>query len=329
MAPANGSDASRGKQVPVSIPPMTVEEEDSIILARITNDERPLKRVIKKFHAYASLAAPPIVPPSSSATGTTTLEDAKEAFLVELRAYQLALKKSAMICDAETRQVEEYQREKERIDEEHVTLREQIEELKVALEHAQMLRRRKIEYDQVTEKVNSLPSREELELSIAELENDMAAIRVEHDAQNRVLLAQKSALDIIVTDLAGLRFIGKDKETMTPSISAIATPLPDTDHSGQYLAVESSTRGASSALSQADGSVNEDEGKEEGEDDGEGEGNGSSRMTDDGELNEGDIEMGEVEEEPRNKKLTKAVEEELEEGEASDFSSELSDPPDD
>jgi THO complex subunit 7 len=74
-----------------------------------------LKRVIKKFHAYASLAAPPIVPPSSSATGTTTLEDAKEAFLVELRAYQLALKKSAMICDAETRQVEEYQREKERI----------------------------------------------------------------------------------------------------------------------------------------------------------------------------------------------------------------------
>ena len=43
------------------------------------------------------------------------MEDAKEAFLVELRAYQLALKKSAMICDAETRQVEEYQREKERI----------------------------------------------------------------------------------------------------------------------------------------------------------------------------------------------------------------------
>lgn len=162
--------------------------------------------------------------------------------------------------------------------------------------------------------------------SIAELDNDMAAIRVEHDAQNRVLLAQKSALDIIVTDLAGLRFIGKDKETMTPSISARATPLPDADSSGQYLAVESSTRGVSSALSQADESTNEDE-KEEGEDDGEG--NGSSRMTDDGELDEGDIEMGEVEEEPRNKKLTKAAEEELEEGEASDFSSELSDPPDD
>lgn len=42
-------------------------------------------------------------------------------------------------------------------------LRTQIEELKIALEHAQMLRRRKIEYDQVTEKVNTLPPRDELE----------------------------------------------------------------------------------------------------------------------------------------------------------------------
>lgn len=49
------------------------------------------------------------------------------------------------------------------IDDEHGTLRAQIEELKTALEHAQMLRRRKIEYDLVAEKVNTLPSREELE----------------------------------------------------------------------------------------------------------------------------------------------------------------------
>lgn len=49
-------------------------------------------------------------------------------------------------------------------DEEYATLRRQIEELKVALEHAQMLRKRKIEYDAVTEKVNSLPPRDELEM---------------------------------------------------------------------------------------------------------------------------------------------------------------------
>ena len=46
---------------------------------------------------------------------------------------------------------------------EHETLKEQIEELKSTLEHAQLQRRRKIEYDGVAEKVNTLPSREELE----------------------------------------------------------------------------------------------------------------------------------------------------------------------
>lgn len=48
-------------------------------------------------------------------------------------------------------------------EDEHGTLRGQIEQLKTALEHAQMIRRRKIEYDLVAEKVNTLPSREELE----------------------------------------------------------------------------------------------------------------------------------------------------------------------
>jgi hypothetical protein len=48
-------------------------------------------------------------------------------------------------------------------EDDHGKLRGQIEQLKTALEHAQIIRRRKIEYDAVTEKVNTLPSREELE----------------------------------------------------------------------------------------------------------------------------------------------------------------------
>ena len=43
------------------------------------------------------------------------MDDAREAFLVELASFHLSLKKSLMVCEAEARQVEEYQREKERI----------------------------------------------------------------------------------------------------------------------------------------------------------------------------------------------------------------------
>jgi THO complex subunit 7 len=43
------------------------------------------------------------------------VEDAREAFLVEVASFQLSLKKSTMICQAEARQVEEYERERTRI----------------------------------------------------------------------------------------------------------------------------------------------------------------------------------------------------------------------
>jgi len=69
---------------------------------------------MKKYHTFSSLAhpAPNSTAPASSKEET---EEAREAFLVELASFQLLLKKSAMICEAEARQVEEYQREKQRI----------------------------------------------------------------------------------------------------------------------------------------------------------------------------------------------------------------------
>ncbi|EEB92152.1 hypothetical protein MPER_09383 [Moniliophthora perniciosa FA553] len=168
MAVSSEAQANTSTQQPIVIPPLTTEEEDQIVHARITNDERPLRRVIKKFHQYTSVAYEPIVPQLGAPPegyDKPQIDNAREAFLLELASFQLLLKKSAMICEAEARQVEEYQREKQRIDDEHGTLRGQIEQLKTSLEHAQILRRRKIEYDVVTEKVNSLPSRDELEHS--------------------------------------------------------------------------------------------------------------------------------------------------------------------
>lgn len=329
MAPPNGPDSTRGRQGPVPIPPMSLEEEDSIVYARmVMNDDRTLKRIIKKYHTYASLASN--LDSGSDGVTSSSVEDARESFLLDLRSYQLSFKKATVTCETEGRQVEQYQREKERIDREHATLREQIEELKVALENAQMLKRRKIEYDLVTEKVNSLPPRDELEHSIYALENDMANIRAEQELQSRVMLNQKSTLDDIIVDLSALRFIGKEKETQTASNSARATPFADTVDT---LAVESASeivgRSASSPPSQMDKESNEkDSEKEEGEEDRDGDDELSGKTEESGDK-EDDIEMGEVEEEPRDKLKKKFREEELEEGEASDFSSELSDPPDD
>ena len=92
---------------------LTAFNLDAIIHTRITNDEKALRRVTKKFHSYASVAYTPVVPLSPLAS--SSVDDAREVFLLELASFQLTLKKSFMVCEAEARQVEEYQRERERI----------------------------------------------------------------------------------------------------------------------------------------------------------------------------------------------------------------------
>lgn len=122
--------AGSAAQKPITIPPMSIQQEglcssslsqsytlnlpspDNIIHTRITNDEKALRRVAKKFHSYTAVAYNPVVPSSAA---VTSVEDAREAFLIELASFHLSLKKSLMVCEAEVRQVEEYQRERGRI----------------------------------------------------------------------------------------------------------------------------------------------------------------------------------------------------------------------
>ncbi len=93
-----------------------VDSADQVILARITLDERPLRRMIKKFHNYTALSNTPVVPVVTNGPLTkSAVEDAREAFLLELSSFELMVKKSLMICEAETRQVGKYQLERQRL----------------------------------------------------------------------------------------------------------------------------------------------------------------------------------------------------------------------
>lgn len=148
--------------------------------------------------------------------------------------------------------------------------------------------------------------------SIEALENDMAAIRSEHETQNKIIQGQKSALDGIIADLGSLRFLGKDRDATSEIPSVRASPVPEETMD----VIESALETGLAATNRI-----QVEEKEEGEED--------KMLPTTEDVGEDDIEMGEVEE-PRNDKGKKKFrEEELEEGEASDTSSALSDPPDD
>jgi THO complex subunit 7 len=146
----------------------------------------------------------------------------------------------------------------------------------------------------------------------------MAAISTEHETQNRTIQGQKNALDGIISDLGTLRFMGKDKD-VTASLggSPRMTPVPD-DNDDVVDGAETSGTGKTGQTEEI----------EEGEED-----KGLPEFALQSLSTEGptedDIEMGEVEEGPKDLKGKKKMREELEEGEASDSSSALSDPPDD
>ncbi|OCB86524.1 hypothetical protein A7U60_g6419 [Sanghuangporus baumii] len=209
------------------IPHLNPDEEDTLIHARITNDERPLRRLARKFHTYSSVAYPPIV--GHSANVVTSLEEARESFLIELASFQLLLRKNRMVCDSERRQVRVYKQESQRIADERVALRNEIEELKLALERAQLERRRKIEYDQIAERINALPTREELDLSISALENDIQVIKEEHETLNRSILARKTALGALVSEIGNLTMLGKDVPKVDIITSRAPSEPPETD----------------------------------------------------------------------------------------------------
>jgi len=168
----------------------------------------------------------------------------------------------------------------------------------------------------------------------------MVAIRSEHDTQNRRIQAQKLALDGVISDLGAVNLMGKDKEnTASHQASPMPTPAPESDSlditmdNGIGNSIEDSVFGLEEL-----GESGELEEKEDGDLE-------VGLLSASSSLNaaanpfvprkslsrslEDDIEMGEVAEDPKVKGKKKARDEELEEGEASDSSSALSDPPDD
>lgn len=188
----------------------------------------------------------------------------------------------------------------------------------------------------------------------------MAAIRGEHDSQDRTLIAQKTRLDKLVSELSELRLMGKPEVTdlSEPEAPPPTTPAPEIQvsqsgdvemsdapereraESGELKETESaetdeediplsktlnptarpfiphSSSGASLSSLPARSTATtpapeETSSKEEGEED-------------------EDVEMGELSEDGHGKGEPKARnKDDLEEGEASDLSSELSELPDD
>ncbi|PVF99993.1 hypothetical protein CPB86DRAFT_824659 [Serendipita vermifera] len=199
---------------PKVIVPLTPEEEDQLVNTRLTMEDRQqVRRITKRWQMHINNALPH---PESS-----------EHFLLELENFRLAYRKNDIIVRSEERQVVEYQQSKTRIEEQVLQVLAEIESLKISLEESQEERRRKIAYDEIASRINELPSRAEQESQIATLLSEVAAIKEEHEADQRVREERKNGLAELNRVLDLLRIVGKgegavvqDSETLVQDSQA-------------------------------------------------------------------------------------------------------------
>ncbi|EJD48361.1 hypothetical protein AURDEDRAFT_112872 [Auricularia subglabra TFB-10046 SS5] len=203
----------------ITFPQMTAAEEDSLIHSRLMNDERALRRLARRFHTYAEAE------PAARA-------QERDLFIDDLAAFQSTLATRALICEAEARQVVLYEEQRKRIEAEQHELRDEIVHLKAELEVEQVHRKRKLEYDQIAEKVNLFAPRSELEQSISALEEEIASIEAQLDAEKRAMVSRQSAFDHVVSELQVLRLMGKEPEPEEEAQSRSASPEHEREHRG-------------------------------------------------------------------------------------------------
>ncbi|KZT43005.1 hypothetical protein SISSUDRAFT_1040894 [Sistotremastrum suecicum HHB10207 ss-3] len=312
---------------------MAPEDEEALIQSRVNIDERPLRRLAKKFHTFSSLAS------STGNANVSSFEEAREAFLLELSSYHLLLSRSLTVWNAESRQIAQYHREKQRIEQEQITQTEQIAGLKVTLEEAQLFRRRKMEYDQVAEKINSLPSRAELVSSIESLEAEISSIAEDEVQLKKNVETRRERLNRVLSEIQFANRVGREdvpeEETVEMDAEDASEQDPDSARDGEHSATDDVSVASTSLNPFAQPfrptgvsgitPLRESVLRRAHESSASISAAPSPTTAEEGEERE-DIEMGEVSEEPRDK-LKKRIKEDLEEGEASDQSSELSEPP--
>ncbi|KAJ3417498.1 THO complex subunit 7 [Chytridiales sp. JEL 0842] len=156
--------------------------EDAIIKNRLLVDTRPIKKVIRRYQTYKSTLA------------TGDLEKSAVAlsqFLVDLEAFDLGLQKHQLMHNMNQRELDNYQSEKTRIENEVVMAQQNINELKAELESEQGIRENKIEYDALAKKVLEYPSREQsatkIQKEIEKLEKEIRDSEADMEYRKKLL----------------------------------------------------------------------------------------------------------------------------------------------
>ncbi|KAF8936474.1 Tho complex subunit 7-domain-containing protein [Dissophora ornata] len=159
-----------------------MDRDEQIIRARLSINERPLRRLISRFYKWST---------SLSTATPEEIEDGLQTFLLEVSQFQVGLSRSKLIAEMAEREHHHYDKEQHIIEENIKVSEEELKVLAVRLEEAKQERANKIQYDIIAAEVSKFPSRESNQQSIADLKAEILELEKEAVQQSEAMDKRK------------------------------------------------------------------------------------------------------------------------------------------
>ncbi|KAH9560990.1 hypothetical protein CY35_06G138500 [Sphagnum magellanicum] len=206
-------------------------EDDVVIKQRLltrtttTRGEPPLKKLIKKFIAFATEI-------EKEGNNFNDCEKLYKSFLQELATFELPLLKTKAVIEANRREQESFKNLHVELNNQIAQAQKDIEVLKVQLEEAKIERQHKEECEAIRRLIAAQPPRAETQRQLNELEKELVGMEAENFAASRTLELRKKQFGLLLHVVDELQStLEEEKNPVDPDVGMVGTSLAGADGS--------------------------------------------------------------------------------------------------
>ncbi|CAM6022894.1 unnamed protein product [Sphagnum balticum] len=206
-------------------------EDDVVIKQRLltrtttTRGEPPLKKLIKKFIAFATEI-------EKEGNNFNDCEKLYKSFLQELATFELPLLKTKAVIEANRREQESFKNLHVELNNQIAQAQKDIEVLKVQLEEAKIERQHKEECEAIRRLIAAQPPRAETQRQLNELEKELVGMEAENFAASRTLELRKKQFGLLLHVVDELQStLEEEKNPVDPDVGMVGTSLVGADGS--------------------------------------------------------------------------------------------------
>ncbi|CAM6047087.1 unnamed protein product [Sphagnum compactum] len=206
-------------------------EDDVVIKQRLltrtttTRGEPPLKKLIKKFIAFATEI-------EKEGNNFNDCEKLYKSFLQELATFELPLLKTKAVIEANRREQESFKNLHVELNNQIAQAQKDIEVLKVQLEEAKIERQHKEECEAIRRLIAAQPPRAETQRQLNELEKELVGMEAENFAASRTLELRKKQFGLLLHVVDELQStLEEEKNPVDPDVGMVGTSSVGADGS--------------------------------------------------------------------------------------------------